>query len=129
MLFAHKVRGDHRGNLVAIESHIDVPFDIKRVFYIFATQPGINRGEHSHRRTRQHLIALNGSCKVTLDNGFEKTVYSLDDPSIGLLQDAYIWGTMHDFSSDCVLLVLASEDYNPEDYIHNYDEFLSEVAT
>ena len=127
-LFTHKVRGDHRGNLVAIESAIDVPFDIKRVFYIFGTSPGTNRGVHSHHRTRQYLIALNGSCKVSLDNGFENKIYTLDDPSIGLLQDTYIWGAMHDFSPDCVLLVLASEGYDADDYIHDYEEFLSEVS-
>ena len=71
---------------------------------------------------------MNGSCKVTLDNGAEKKTFLLDDPGVGLFQDAYIWGTMHDFSPDCVLLVLASEVYDVEDYIHDYDDFLTEVT-
>ena len=127
-LFKHNVLGDDRGNLVAIEASIDIPFSIKRVFYIFGAEAGVKRGHHSHYRTRQYLIAVKGSCKVTLGNGSEEQTYLLDDPAKGLFQDAFIWGTMHDFSSDCVLLVLASELYDAADYIHDYDDFLVEVS-
>ena len=103
----HKILGDHRGKLVALESRSDVPFDIKRVFYIYGTHAETPRGQHSHYTIQQYLIAVKGSCKVTLDNGKEKHTYELNQPHIGLFQDALIWGEMHDFSEDCVLLVLA----------------------
>lgn len=120
----HRTLGDHRGQLVAIEGQKDVPFDIKRIFYIYGTQPDVPRGQHSHYKTKQYLIAVNGSCKVTLDDGIQKVTYNLNQPNIGLLQDAFVWGTMHDFTPDCVLLVLASEHYDEADYIRDYDNFL-----
>ena len=122
-----KVLGDYRGQLVALETNRQIPFDVKRVFYIYGTQEGIPRGNHSHYKTKQFLVAVNGSCKVTLDNGKIKETYELNKPNLGLFQDALIWGTMHDFSSDCVLMVLADEYYDASDYITSYDIFL-EVA-
>ncbi len=122
-----KVLGDHRGQLVALEANRQIPFDVKRVFYIYGTQEGVPRGNHSHYKTKQFLVAVNGSCKVTLDNGKEKETFDLNRPNLGLFQDALIWGTMHDFSSDCVLVVLASEHYDESDYIRDYDMFLEEV--
>jgi hypothetical protein len=119
----HKILGDIRGYLVAIESGTDIPFEIKRVFYIYGTQPNVPRGQHSHHRTKQYLIVVSGSCQVTLDDGREKVTHLLDQPHIGLFQDAMVWGTMHDFSPDCVLLVLANEHYSEDDYIRSYDEF------
>lgn len=124
----HRILGDHRGQLVAIEGQQDVPFEVKRVFYIFGTQPDVPRGQHSHHQTRQYLIAVNGSCKVTLDDGKQKITYDLNQPNIGLLQDALVWGSMHDFTSDCVLLVLASEHYDEADYIRDYEDFLKVVG-
>ena len=123
-IILHKVLGDHRGQLVAIEGKDNVPFDIKRVFYIYGTQKKASRGDHSHYNTKQYLIAVNGSCKVTLDNGKTKQTFDLDEPNKGLFQDVLIWGTMHDFSQDCVLLVLASEYYDEADYIRDYQKFL-----
>ena len=122
-----KVLGDHRGQLVALEANRQIPFDVKRVFYIYGTQEGIPRGNHSHYKTKQFLVAVNGSCKVTLDNGKRKEIFDLNKPNLGLFQDALIWGTMHDFSSDCVLMVLADEHYDESDYIRDYDMFLEEV--
>ena len=122
-----KVLGDHRGQLVALEANRQIPFDVKRVFYIYGTQEGIPRGNHSHYKTKQFLVAVNGSCKVTLDNGKIKETFDLNKPNLGLFQDALIWGTMHDFSSDCVLMVLANEYYDASDYITDYDKFLKEV--
>lgn len=121
------IKGDHRGSLVAIEQNKDVPFDIKRTFHIFGTQPGIPRGQHAHFKTQQFLVAVNGSCKVTLNDGNQSQTYSLDTPGMGLFQDKMIWGEMHDFSEDCVLLVLASEHYDESDYIRDYDEFIKQV--
>lgn len=123
----HKVLGDERGQLIAIESEIHVPFEIKRVFYIYGTKPSVPRGEHAHHKTKQYLIAVNGSCKVTLDSGLESITHELNKPSIGLFQDAKVWGKMHDFSKDCVLLVLADQRYDESDYIRNYEEFLRDL--
>ena len=123
-----KVLGDDRGKLVALEENKEIPFDIKRVFYIYGTQPNIPRGNHSHYKTKQFLIAVNGSCKVTLDNGITKETNDLNKPNIGLFQDALVWGTMHDFSDDCVLMVLASDIYVNSDYIRDYDTFKKEVS-
>ena len=122
-----KVLGDHRGQLVALEANRQIPFDVKRVFYIYGTQEGIPRGNHSHYKTKQFLVAVNGSCKVTLDNGKEKETFDLNKQNLGLFQDALVWGTMHDFSNDCVLMVLADEYYDASDYITDYDKFLKEV--
>ncbi len=122
-----KILGDHRGQLVALEANKQIPFDVKRVFYIYGTQEGVPRGNHSHYKTKQFLVAVNGSCKVTLDNGKGKETFDLNRPNLGLFQDALIWGSMHDFSSDCVLMVLADEYYDASDYITDYNKFL-EVA-
>jgi hypothetical protein len=119
--------GDERGKLVAIESGIHIPFEIKRVFYIYGTQPNVPRGQHSRYKTKEYLIAVNGSCKVTLDNGQLKETYELNQPNIGLFQEAEVWVTLHDFSADCVLLVLADQHYNEADYIRTYDEFKKAV--
>ncbi|WP_417538247.1 sugar 3,4-ketoisomerase [Marinomonas sp.] len=124
----HRVWGDERGMLVALESMIDVPFDIKRIFYIYGTHPELYRGNHSHYKTKQYLIAVNGTCKVTLDDGENKITYDLNTPNCGLLQEPLVWGVMHDFSPDCVLLVLASEHYDDADYIRSYSEFIQEVG-
>ncbi len=122
-----KILGDHRGQLVALEANRQIPFDVRRVFYIYGTQEGVPRGNHSHYKTKQFLVAVNGSCKVTLDNGTTKETYELNKPNLGLFQDALIWGTMHEFSSDCVLMVLADEYYDASDYITDYDTFLEVV--
>jgi len=122
-----KVLGDSRGQLIALEENKQIPFDIKRVFYIYGTQKGVPRGNHSHYKTKQYLIAINGSCKVTLDNGIEKKTYNLNKPNLGLLQEELIWGSMHDFSEDCILMVLADDYYNESDYIRDYNKFLKVV--
>lgn len=123
----HKILGDERGRLVALEGDKSIPFEIKRVFYIFGTQQGVPRGDHSHYKTKQYLITVSGSCKVTLDDGKSKKTFDLDSPDKGLFQDALTWGTMHNFSDDCVLLVLADDYYDASDYIHDYQEFLNAI--
>lgn len=121
------IMGDSRGKLIALEANKEIPFDMKRVFYIFGTNSDLPRGQHSHYKTKQFLIAVNGSCKVILDNGKEKETFDLNSRDIGLFQDALIWGTMHDFSEDCVLMVLANDVYDSKDYITDYNEFLKVV--
>lgn len=119
--------GDERGKLISLESGKNVPFDIKRVYYIYNTLEGVRRGFHSHRSLRQICVAVQGSCKFALDDGKTKQSVILDNPNKGLLINGNIWREMHDFSKDCVLMVLADQHYNESDYIRNYDTFLSYV--
>ena len=119
--------GDERGQLVALEEHKDIPFEIKRVYYMYDTGKGVTRGQHAHKSLEQILICIHGSCKLMLDNGKEKKIVSLEKPYEGLYISNNIWREMYDFSSDAVLMVLASDVYKEEDYIRNYDEFLKFV--
>lgn len=115
--------GDERGSLVALESEKTVPFAIKRVYYIFATQKSVARGFHAHKNLKQVAICVTGKCRMILDNGENREEVWLDSPTKGLLINDLVWREMHDFSEDCVLLVLASEHYDETDYIREYDEF------
>jgi len=116
--------GDKRGSLVALEGNNTVPFEIKRVYYIFGTQPGVARGFHAHKNLKQVAVCITGKCRIVLDNGKKKSEVWLDSPVKGLLIEDMTWREMHDFSEDCVLLVLASEHYDESDYIRDYQEFL-----
>lgn len=118
--------GDERGGLVSIESTKNIPFEVKRIYYIFNTQ-NKPRGFHAHKNLSQVLICVKGQCNVKLDNGKEKETILLDSPKRGLLIENLVWREMHDFSDDCVLLVLASDHYNESDYIRDYNDFLTEV--
>lgn len=117
------VKGDERGSLVAIEQQRQIPFEIARAYYLFATQPGVVRGLHAHRALTQFAVAVNGSCQILLDDGIERQTVSLNDPALGLLLPPMVWHEMSDFSADCVLLVLAGEPYDEADYIRDYDQF------
>jgi hypothetical protein len=119
--------GDARGKLAVFEANRNVPFDIKRVFYIFNVEKNKIRGEHAHYKTKQVLIALKGSCKVKLNNGFQEEEIILDNPQLALIQQEMIWGTMSEFSEDCILMVLANELYDESDYIRDYKVFLKEI--
>ncbi len=119
--------GDDRGQLLALEEYKDIPFDIKRVYYIYDTLPGVTRGRHAHKNLEQILICVHGSCMLRLDDGFEQKEVLLDKPFEGVYISNDIWREMYDFSPDAVLLVLASEPYNEADYIRNYDAFLEFV--
>ncbi len=119
-----QVLGDERGSLVALEKDRNVPFDIRRVYYIYKTEQGVSRGYHAHRNLRQVAMCVAGSCRMVLDNGKAREEVVLDCPTRGLLIESMMWREMHDFSDDCVLLVLASELYDEADYIRDYDEFL-----
>lgn len=121
-------RGDSRGNLVAVETGLDVPFEVKRVYYIWGTGPGVTRGLHAHRRLEQALICLHGSVTIVLDDGSGRTEIRLDDPSKGLYIGVKTWREMKDFSGEAVLLVLASEHYDEADYIRDYARFLELAA-
>ena len=126
--YVFQPHGDDRGQLVALEEFIDIPFEIKRVYYIYDTLEGVTRGYHAHKSLEQIMICIHGSCKVLLDNGKEKKIGPLEKPYEGLYVANNMWREMYDFSPDAVLLVLASEIYDESDYIRNYDDFLKMVA-
>ena len=121
--------GDERGNLVVAEcGGIDVPFDVKRVFYIYGSDSTVVRGSHANKRTEFVLINVAGSSKVRIDNGRETDVVELNRPRMGLFIPAMLWKDMYDFSEDSVLLVLASEHYDGNEYIRDHDEYVKMVA-
>lgn len=117
--------GDNRGQLVAIESDIDIPFSIRRVYYMYDTKPGVRRGYHAHKNLQQVLICLSGSCKIHLDDGNSTKEVILDKPNIGLYLKNNVWREMYNFTEGSVLMVLASDLYNEDDYIRNYDDFIN----
>jgi len=119
-----EVKGDERGKLIALEGERNIPFPIKRVYYIYGTKPGVARGFHAHKKLRQVAVCLAGRCRMVLDDGKRREEVWLDRPDRGLLIDRMIWREMHDFSEDCVLLVLASDVYREEDYIRSYKSFI-----
>ena len=119
--------GDESGQLVALEEYKDIPFDIKRVYYIYETAEGVTRGRHAHKSLEQILICIHGSCMVLLDDGYEKEEILLNNPCEGLYVSNVMWREMYEFSPDAVLLVLASELYDESDYIRNYEEFIKFV--
>jgi len=119
--------GDERGSLIALESNDSVPFDIKRVYYLFGTKKGVARGFHAHKALKQLAVCVSGSCRFVLDNGLEKQDIVLDSPLKGLIIDKMIWHEMYDFSDDCVLMVLADEVYDEDDYIRDYEDFLDAI--
>jgi dTDP-4-dehydrorhamnose 3,5-epimerase-like enzyme len=121
--------GDDRGSLVAIEvgHRREIPFIVKRVYYIYRTASGVSRGFHAHKELKQVALAISGSCKMVLDDGTTRTVVTLDSPTKGILIENYVWREMHKFSDDCILLVLASEHYDEKDYIRDYDDFIMMV--
>lgn len=116
--------GDSRGQLIALEQGREIPFDVKRVYYIFDTLEGVRRGYHAHKSLEQVLVCVSGSCMILLDNGKERCNITLDSPCKGILIKNSIWREMYDFTKGAVLLVLASEIYNEDDYIRDYNDFL-----
>lgn len=126
--YAFQQHGDERGMLVALEEYKDIPFEVKRVYYMYDTKEDVHRGFHAHKCLEQILVCICGSCKVLLDNGEEKKVISLEKPYEGLYVANDMWREMYDFSPDAVLLVLASDYYNEQDYIRDYDEFKKIIA-
>lgn len=124
-LLDFNILGDERGQLVAIEGNRQIPFDIKRVYYLFGTKPGVARGFHAHKALQQVAICISGSCRFVMDDGVNKKSIVLDSAIRGLFIDAMQWHEMYDFSPDCVLMVLASDVYDESDYIRDYESFVS----
>ena len=116
--------GDERGNLVVCEGGQDIPFDIKRAFYMYGTDSTMVRGSHANRKSEFVLINVAGKSKVKLDDGFSTTIIELNKPRMGVYIPPMLWKDMYDFSEDSVLLVLSSEHYDDSEYIRDYDEYL-----
>lgn len=120
-----KHHSDRKGNISVVENFETLPFDVKRVYYLYDVPGGESRGAHAHKSLKQLIIAASGSFTVTLDDGKIKRSFTLNRPYQGLLVVPGIWRELDDFSSGSVCLVLASEYYNADDYIRDYSEFLS----
>ena len=117
--------GDERGSLVVVESNKNIPFDVKRLYYIYDAKRDIPRGFHAHKELHQIAFCLKGKCKMLMDNGVDKQEVWLDQPNRGLLIPPMVWHEMHDFSDDCILLVLASDFFDEDDYIRSYQDFMN----
>ena len=126
--YTFQPHGDDRGQLVSLEEYNDIPFRIKRVYYMYNTVEGVVRGKHAHKKLEQILVCISGSCKIKLDNGKETKVVVLEKPYEGLYVSNDMWREMYDFSQDAVLVVFASELYDENDYIRDYEEFLKFIA-
>jgi len=118
---------DQRGSLVALEQGIEIPFDMKRVYFIYGVGGDDRRGLHAHRNLKQLMVCVSGNCKVLLDDGGEKVVVSLNSPSKGITVNSMVWREMYDFSEGCVLMVVADDIYRECDYIRDYELFQEEL--
>ena len=120
--------GDNRGHLVIIEGEIDIPFPIKRAFYIYGSKTDVIRGQHANKKTQFVLINVAGKSKVRVRDGEgNEAIYCLNRPHTGIYLPTMVWKDMYEFSEDSVLLVLASEHYDPTEYIRDYDEFVKAI--
>lgn len=119
-----QIHGDERGQLIALEENKNIPFPIKRVYFMYDTQKDVHRGLHAHKKLQQVLFCVSGSCTIRLDDGREKVEVKLNRPEKGLYIGPGIWREMYDFQAGTVLMVLASEYYNESDYIRDYQAFL-----
>lgn len=116
--------GGEEGFLVPLEQNSScVPFELKRIYYIFGVEKELRRGFHAHKKLKQLLVCVSGACNIELDDGSRREIVRLDSPSKGVLVERPLWREISGFTKDCVLVVLASEPYDTDDYIWNYDEF------
>ncbi|ARG97148.1 dTDP-4-dehydrorhamnose 3,5-epimerase [Legionella micdadei] len=122
-----EVIGDSRGSLIVMEQGSNIPFNLKRAYYIFNTKADVSRGFHAHKNLQQLAVCVAGRCRLVLDDGTNRQEFWLDSPTKGLPIESMVWREMHDFSPDCVLAVFASEEYNESDYIRSYQEFKNRV--
>lgn len=121
----NKHHSDQKGNLTVVENGTTIPFPVKRVYYLYDVPGGETRGAHAHKELKQLIVAVSGSFSVTLDDGKVKRTFILNRPYQGLLVTPGIWRDLYDFSSGAICLVLASDTYDAEDYIRDYDTFLN----
>ena len=120
----YKVHRDKWGKLVALEGNGDIPFNIKRVYYIYDVEAGVRRGFHSHKKLEQILICVHGSVKILLKTPEKEEIVTLNEGNEGLYIGPNVWREMYDFEDGAVLLVLASQHYNESDYIRDYDDYV-----
>ncbi|EHF1081909.1 WxcM-like domain-containing protein [Campylobacter coli] len=118
------VKSDSRGSLIALENLKEIPFEVKRIYYIYDTKPDFPRGAHAHKELEQVLIMMDGSCELVLNDGKNIKNIILNRPDMGIFIGKNMWREMKNFSYGAKLLVLASDFYNEKEYIRNYDEFL-----
>jgi len=121
--------GDEFGELVVAECGKHIPFDVKRIFYIYGTKPGVVRGRHANRKSSFLLINMFGSVKIKVDTGKKKEIIDLNRPNVGVYLDKMVWKDMYDFSEGSCLLVLSDELYDSKEYVRDYQEFLKEVGS
>jgi hypothetical protein len=126
-LFLMRRISDARGELTVGEVPTEVPFSPTRYFVVFGVPSLELRGEHAHKKCQQFLMCLHGTCRVLLDDGHNRCEVSLDRPDMGVFMPAMIWGTQYRYSPDAVLLVFASRPYEADDYIRDYDDFLTQL--
>lgn len=119
--------GDERGNLIVIEGGQQIPFEIKRVFYMYNSDHDVIRGQHANINSEFVLINVAGQSKVKVDNGRESRIVELDRPHMGIYLEKMLWKDMYDFSEDSVLLVLANTHYDGSEYIRDYNNYLEMV--
>ena len=122
------IHGDDRGKLISLEGNRNIPFAIRRVYYIFGTESGVRRGQHAHKTLDQVLVCIQGNCDILLDDADKKEVIHLTRNNEGLIVRKCVWHEMYNFSNDAVLLVLASDYYDESDYIRDYDDFIRYIS-
>ena len=123
------ILGDERGSLISLENNKNIPVKIKRTYYIFNTEKDVSRGFHAHKKLKQLAICLKGSCDFIMDDGKKREKITLTSPDVGLIIDAMQWHEMHNFSEDCIILVLADDVYDESDYIRDYETFQKSIIT
>ncbi|MEE6534504.1 FdtA/QdtA family cupin domain-containing protein, partial [Campylobacter coli] len=121
------VKSDSRGSLIALENLKEIPFEVKRIYYIYDTKPDFPRGAHAHKELEQVLIMMDGSCELVLNDGKDIKNIILNRPDMGIFIGKNIWREMKNFSYGAKLLVLASDFYNEKEYIRDYEEFLRNI--
>ena len=120
-------KGDERGELIALEAENEIPFPVKRIYYMINTKAGVRRGLHAHINLDQVLIAVSGSCRILVENGDKREEFLLNQNRVGLRITNLVWRELWDFSPDCALVVMASRHYDPDDYIRDYQQFAQMV--
>lgn len=124
-----QVYGDSRGKLISVEANKNIPFEIKRVYWIFDTSPDQDRGKHAHKNLEQIIVAMDGACQFILDDGNSRESVWLNRPDVGLYIGKNMWREMHNLSYGCKLMVLASDYYSENEYIRNYADFLNSIKS
>jgi dTDP-4-dehydrorhamnose 3,5-epimerase-like enzyme len=119
---------DHRGSLAFAEYESSLPFVVRRVFFVFDVPAGETRGNHAHKSVHQLLVCVKGCCSITVDDGRTRENLRLEHPTMGVHLPPRVWASQHEFSPDAVLLVLSSDNYDPNEYIRDYEEFLKLAA-